>query len=87
MDSDYNSDYNSDSESITITKRLISGTDTNYDSCSEVLVPSSDSVIHITPEKEAAAQRKFDKYLVPVCLVFIILSSLDRNNVSRVSLL
>lgn len=42
------------------------------------------SAIYIDPEKEAAARRKFDKYLVPVSLIFIILSALDRNNVSRV---
>jgi hypothetical protein len=41
------------------------------------------SVIYINPEKEAAAIRKFDKFLVPVSLIFIILSALDRNNVSR----
>lgn len=40
------------------------------------------TVIHIDPKKEAAARRKFDKFLLPVSLVFIILSALDRNNVS-----
>lgn len=40
------------------------------------------SSIYVDPEKEASARRKFDKYLVPVCLIFIILSALDRNNVS-----
>lgn len=39
-------------------------------------------VIYIEPEKELAARRKFDKFLVPVSLVFIVLSALDRNNVS-----
>jgi hypothetical protein len=44
------------------------------------------SAIYIEPEKEAAARRKFDKFLVPVSLIFIILSALDRNNVGdRVS--
>jgi hypothetical protein len=42
------------------------------------------SIIYIEPEKEAAARRKFDKYLVPVSLIFIVLSALDRNNVSAV---
>ena len=42
------------------------------------------SVIYIEPEKEAAARRKFDKYLVPVSLIFIVLSALDRNNVSTI---
>jgi hypothetical protein len=41
------------------------------------------SVIYIEPEKEAAAIRKFDTFLVPVSLLFIILSALDRNNVRR----
>lgn len=39
------------------------------------------STIYVDPAKEAAARRKFDKYLVPVSLIFIILSALDRNNV------
>jgi hypothetical protein len=52
-----------------------------YSSCSEASsIPGS--VIGITPEQEAAARSKFDKYLVPVSLIFIILSALDRNNVS-----
>jgi hypothetical protein len=38
-------------------------------------------VIYVDPVKEASARRKFDKYLVPVSLIFIILSALDRNNV------
>jgi hypothetical protein len=37
--------------------------------------------IHIDPEKEAAALRKFDRWLVPVAFAFLVLSSLDRNNV------
>lgn len=41
------------------------------------------SSIYVDPEKEASARRKFDKYLVPVSLIFIILSALDRNNVRR----
>ncbi|KAF7165742.1 hypothetical protein CNMCM6106_001818 [Aspergillus hiratsukae] len=41
------------------------------------------SAIYIDPEKEAAARRKFDKYLVPVSLIFIILSALDRNNIGN----
>ena len=48
------------------------------DSCSEV----AGSVIYIDPEKEAAARRKFDIYVVPVSLIFLVLSTLDRNNVS-----
>jgi hypothetical protein len=43
-------------------------------------------VIEIDPKKEAAARRKFDIYVLPVSVIFLVLSSLDRNNVS-VSLL
>lgn len=42
------------------------------------------SAIYVDPELEASARRKFDKYLVPVSLIFIVLSALDRNNVSTV---
>ena len=41
------------------------------------------SVIYIDPEKEAAVRRKFDKYVVPVSVIFLVLSTLDRNNVSE----
>lgn len=37
--------------------------------------------IYISPEREAAALRKFDRWLVPVAFAFLVLSSLDRNNV------
>lgn len=40
------------------------------------------SVIYIDPKKEAAAMAKFDKTVLPVSMIFLILSSLDRNNVS-----
>jgi hypothetical protein len=53
---------------------------TAEDSASEV----ANSMIYIEPEIEAAALKKFDKFLVPVSLIFIILSALDRNNVSDV---
>ena len=52
------------------------------DYASEVPVP----VIYIDPEKEKAALRKFDKFLLPVSIVFLVLSGLDRNNVSEASL-
>ena len=39
-------------------------------------------VIDIDPKKEAAARRKFDLYVLPVSVIFLVLSSLDRNNVS-----
>lgn len=41
------------------------------------------SVIFIDPEKEAAVRRKFDKYVVPVSVIFLVLSTLDRNNVGE----
>lgn len=40
------------------------------------------SVIYVDPKKEAAALAKFDKTVLPVSVIFLILSSLDRNNVS-----
>jgi hypothetical protein len=68
------------------TKRLLGDTDIPIYSCSESSA-SSISVIYIKPEKEAAARRKFDKYFVPVSLIFIILSALDRNSVSEEALI
>lgn len=44
------------------------------------------TVIHIDPEKEAAAIRKFDIFLLPVSVIFLVLSTLDRNNVSSGSI-
>lgn len=37
--------------------------------------------IDIDPKKLAAAFRKFDLFVLPVSVVFLVLSSLDRNNV------
>lgn len=46
------------------------------------VVPSTElGIIYIDPEKEKAALRKFDKWLVPLAFIFLVLSSLDRNNV------
>ena len=42
--------------------------------------------IYIDPAKEAAALRKFDRWLVPVAFCFLVLSSLDRNNVCHCQL-
>jgi hypothetical protein len=39
-------------------------------------------VIYIDPEKEKAAFRRFDLFVFPVSVIFMVLSSLDRNNVS-----
>lgn len=43
-------------------------------------------LIEIDPAKEAAARRKFDIYVLPVCFIFMILAVLDRNNVSPASI-
>ncbi|KAF4965346.1 hypothetical protein FSARC_6841 [Fusarium sarcochroum] len=43
----------------------------------------STAIIYVDPEKEKAALRKFDKWLVPVAFIFMVLSSLDRNNVGN----
>ncbi len=39
--------------------------------------------IHIDPAIETSALRKFDKWLLPVAFTFLVLSSLDRTNVSE----
>ncbi|CAK7224515.1 hypothetical protein SCUCBS95973_005543 [Sporothrix curviconia] len=41
------------------------------------------ATIYIDPGKEAAALRKFDRWLVPVAFAFLVLSSLDRNNLGN----
>lgn len=51
------------------------------------IIASSAVEIYIDPIKEKAALRKFDKWLVPVAFIFLVLSSLDRNNVSELPLL
>lgn len=48
----------------------------------EATQEGTSTLIYIDPEKEAAAFRKFDKYVLPVSVIFQVLSSLDRNNVS-----
>lgn len=40
--------------------------------------------IDIDPAREAAVRRKFDIYVVPVSVIYLVLSTLDRNNVSGV---
>lgn len=47
----------------------------------------STTLIYIDPEREAAARKKFDSYVVPVSLIFLVLSTLDRNNVGGVLVL
>ncbi|CAG9996346.1 unnamed protein product, partial [Clonostachys byssicola] len=46
-------------------------------------VTSSEDIIYISPERERAALRKFDRWLVPVAFIFMVLSSLDRNNIGN----
>jgi len=38
-------------------------------------------LIYIDPAREAACRKKFDTYVVPVSVIFLVLSTLDRNNV------
>jgi len=51
------------------------------DAASEV---GTTQVICIDPEKEKAAFKKFDMFVFPVSVIFMVLSSLDRNNVSNI---
>ncbi len=59
-------------------KAMVVSTATTNDDCGE----GESSTIDLDPKKEAAAMAKFDKTVLPVSMVFLILSSLDRNNVS-----
>lgn len=54
----------------------------NAASLNEDYVEGDSTVIYIDPKREAAAMAKFDKTVLPVSMIFLILSSLDRNNVS-----
>lgn len=42
-------------------------------------------ITYTDPEKEKAAFRKFDKYVVPASFIFMVLCALDRNNVRLLS--
>lgn len=42
--------------------------------------------IYIDPAREAAVRRKFDIYVVPVSVIYLVMSTLDRNNVSNARL-
>jgi len=44
-------------------------------------------VIYIDPAREAACRKKFDTYVVPVSVIFLVLATLDRNNVSGLEVL
>lgn len=41
------------------------------------------TTIYIDPAREAAVRRKFDIYVVPVSVIYLVMSTLDRNNVSE----
>jgi hypothetical protein len=43
------------------------------------------TTIYIDPAREAAVRRKFDIYVVPVSVIYLVLSTLDRNNVSCIT--
>lgn len=57
----------------------------NYmvDDVPEEVIAGTSELIYVDPEKEAACRAKFDKYVVPVSVIFLVLSTLDRNNVSE----
>lgn len=40
-------------------------------------------VTEIDTKKEAEARRKFDIYVLPVSVIFLVLSALNRNNISN----
>lgn len=44
---------------------------------------SVSSGVQIDPKLEKAALKQFDKWLLPAAFVFLMLSSLDRSNVSK----
>lgn len=70
-----------DSDSKTEMKKpaVVDAQNSVDDYCSGELGP----LIYIDPIKEAACRKKFDKYVVPVSVIFLVLSTLDRNNVSE----
>lgn len=55
---------------------------TNQDDTSLAAPSDVAATIYIDPQKEAAALKKFDRWFVPVAFCFLLLSYLDRNNVS-----
>jgi MFS family permease len=64
--------------------KVLVDTKAPVDTLSEELVAgTSEELIYIDPAKEAACRAKFDKYVVPVSVIFLVLSTLDRNNVSK----
>lgn len=69
------------SASLELEKKLSTGVASPIEDEADVTEVSS-QIIYIDPEKEKAAFRKFDKYVVPVSFIFMLLCALDRNNVS-----
>lgn len=59
------------------------GKDYVVNSVPEEVVAGTSELIYVDPSKEAACRAKFDKYVVPVSVIFLVLSTLDRNNVSK----
>jgi hypothetical protein len=45
-------------------------------------VTPSTTDIYVDPEKEAAALHRFDKFFLPAAFLFLVLSALDRSNVT-----
>ena len=60
--------------------------DTTYSVEDDVVeIGAASQVIYIDPEKEKAALRKFDRYVVPASFVFMVLCALDRSNVRKIN--
>jgi hypothetical protein len=51
------------------------------------VVEGTTSAIYVDPVLEKSAMKKFDRYVLPVSVIFLVLSSLDRNNVSLIFVL
>lgn len=46
-------------------------------------VEGTTTILQLDPAREAAVRRKFDIYVVPVSVIYLVMSTLDRNNVSK----
>lgn len=53
------------------------------DDASDHAVGTTTTII-IDPAREAAVRRKFDIYVVPVTVIYLVMATLDRNNVSNI---
>jgi hypothetical protein len=67
-------------------EKKVHDTKSSVDSEHEEPMEGTSEMIYIDPEKEAACRKKFDKYVVPVSVIYLVLSTLDRNNVSQFSI-